>query len=214
MKIVAFEFNYFGVNTYIVWDETTREAAIVDPGMLNQNECDIFANFIKDNKLNVKYLINTHMHIDHVMGDDFVADKYNIGISANKEDAFLGSGREMQAQMFHLRKVKTSPLKIEHQLKQGDKLFLGSEWLEIVEVPGHSPGSIALYSPSDNFIITGDALFNGSIGRTDLPGGDYSTLINNIKNNLLSLPPETIVYPGHGPSTTIYKEKTQNPFLH
>ena len=213
MKIKSLEFNFFGVNTYIVWDELTLEAAIVDPGMFNQKECESLVSFITDNNLKVTALINTHMHIDHVAGDDFVEEYYHVGLTAHPSDAFLGLQRDMQVMMFHLRKINTSPLEINHPVSQGDKIFLGQQYLSVIEVPGHSPGSIALYCPENDFVITGDALFDGSIGRTDLPGGNYATLIKSITDRLLTLPPHTNVYPGHGPATTIAEEISSNPFF-
>lgn len=213
MRIRAIEFNLFGVNTYIVWNERTLDTAIVDPGMFNQRECDALVSFISDNNLNVVRLINTHMHIDHIAGDDFVEGMYNVGLTAHPADGFLGQQRDMQAQMFHLQEVRTTPLSIDSPVRPGDRIFLGDQYLSVLEVPGHSPGSIALYCPSNDFVITGDALFNGSIGRTDLPGGDYATLIKSISDRLLTLPTQTVVYPGHGPATTIGQEIKSNPFL-
>lgn len=213
MQVKTFEFNYFGVNTYIVWNEATRETAIIDPGMFKPSEYDIFTEFIKEKGLKIVRLINTHMHIDHIMGDDFVEEHYGVGLTAHRADAFWGEARDIQAAMFHLKNLNTTPIKIDIEVNQGEKIYLGNEWMEVLEVPGHSPGSIALYCSHDNFVITGDALFDGSIGRTDLHGGDFKILIGSIKNRLLTLPPQTIVYPGHGPQTTIGKEIESNPFL-
>lgn len=213
MKLKSFEFNYFGVNTFIVWDETTKDAVIIDPGMFKEFENAEIDRFINENGLHIVGLINTHMHIDHIMGDDYIKEKYGVGLSAHKDDLFLSLGREGQANMFHLNNVKTDPLSIDINLKDGDIIHIGGSYLKVIAVPGHSPGSIALYSPEDGFVITGDALFNGSIGRTDLPGGDYATLIKSISSKLMTLPKETVVYPGHGPSTTILKESQFNPFL-
>lgn len=213
MEIASFEFNLFGVNTYVVWDNDSLEAAVIDPGMENDRECDDFSSFIDQNQLIVKYLINTHLHIDHTLGDSFVEKRYHLGLTAHSADNFLGSNRAQQAAMFHLRTSQITPLEIVHDVKQGDRILLGKDWMEVLEVPGHSPGSIALYSPSGKFVITGDALFQQSVGRTDLPGGNHRQLIGAIKNTLLTLPPDTIVFPGHGPATTIGREKESNPFL-
>ncbi len=213
MIVDRFEFNLFGVNTYVVWDELTREAAIIDPGMESTREESVLTTFIEGNRLKVVHLVNTHLHIDHTLGNDFVERKYGTGLKASTYDDFLGKAREQQAKMFHLRVAVTSPLTISVDLREGDKVYVGKEYLEVIEVPGHSPGSIVLYSPTDGFIISGDVLFDGSVGRTDLPGGNHRELIEGIRSKLLRLPDSTIVYPGHGPSTTIGSEKHHNPYL-
>ncbi|MDE6651900.1 MAG: MBL fold metallo-hydrolase [Paramuribaculum sp.] len=213
MKIKSLEFNLFGVNTYIIWDTDTMETAVIDPGMSDPDECFRFKQFIEDEKLQVTKLINTHLHIDHTLGNEYVENAFGVALMAHSSDAPLGANRAQQAAMFHLRGVATDAVKIGIEIKGGDKIYLGDEYLEVLDVPGHSPGSIALYSPVDKFVITGDALFRGSVGRTDLPGGNHATLIDSIKTNLMTLPADTIVYPGHGPATTIGQERVYNPFL-
>jgi len=212
MKIQSFEFNMFGEHTYVVYDPESKDAAIIDPGMMDRRETEILFSFITDNCLIAKYLLITHIHVDHTIGINAVLAKYNVKISANKEDSFLGKRIAEQVQMFHLP-FEMKGFEIDQYLNDGDKIFLGKHYLEIISVPGHSPGSIALYSAEDGFVITGDAIFKSSIGRTDLPGGDYATLIESITKRLLTLPESTIVYPGHGPSTTIAEEKRTNPYL-
>lgn len=213
MKIKEFQFNMFGVNTYVVWDETSRECVIVDPGMISDYDNHVISDFIQSNNLTVKHLVNTHLHIDHTLGNDFVAHSFQVKTKANKNDEFLGQQRLGQARMFGLGLKNINPIEIIENLKNGDKLEIGSEYLNVLEVPGHSPGSIALYSPTGNFVITGDALFNGSIGRTDLPGGNHAQLIESLTKTLFTLPDSTIVYPGHGPTTTIGYEKRMNPYI-
>lgn len=213
MEIQSFEFNLFGVNTYIIFDTNTCEAAIVDPGMTTERECARIDNYIESNGLRVKYLINTHMHIDHLFGDEYIEEKYGVGISASTDDSILSSRIAEQARMFRLRTDMPEMLKVDNPLKNGDRLMLGAEPIDIIAVPGHSPGSIALYCPESKFVVTGDALFKNSIGRTDLPGGSHEQLISSITKRLLTLPPDTTVYPGHGPSTTIESELRHNPFL-
>lgn len=213
MKIQSFEFNMFGVNTYIIFDTATCEAAVVDPGMTAAGECARIDNYIESNGLHVKYLINTHMHIDHLFGDEYIEEKYGVGISASTDDSILSSRIAEQARMFRLRTDMPEMLKVDNPLKNGDRLMLGAEPIDIIAVPGHSPGSIALYCPESKFVVTGDALFKNSIGRTDLPGGSHEQLISSITKRLLTLPPDTTVYPGHGPSTTIESELRHNPFL-
>lgn len=212
MIVKSFEFNMFGEQTYVVYDPETREAAVIDPGMMNARETGVLFKFISSEKLSVRHLIMTHLHVDHIMGATQVKNTFGVGLSANENDAFLGKRIAEQVQMFHLP-LEVSNVGIEHNLKDGDRIMIGNSTLEVLAVPGHSPGSIALYSPEDGFVITGDALFRGSIGRTDLPGGDFPTLINSITSKLLSLPDSTIVFPGHGPSTTVGEEKQLNPYL-
>ncbi len=213
LKIKSFEFNAFGVNTYVVWDDVTRECAVIDPGMATAADTALLESFIDDRHLTVVHLVNTHLHIDHTLGDDFVIDRYGTPLEANENDEFLGEARDGQARMFGMRVPFTSPLKIGVRLKEGDKIMIGSEALDVLEVPGHSPGSLVLYAPSAGFVITGDVLFRRSIGRTDLPGGSYRQLIDGITAKLMRLPDDTVVYPGHGPSTTIGEERRMNPML-
>lgn len=213
MQIKSFEFNLFGEKTYVIYDTDSSEAAIVDPGMMNERENDELSSWILANELSVKYLIDTHLHIDHVFGDEYVEEKYGVGLSASIEDEFLGDRIAQQAMMFHLNVNVADAVKISNPLVDGEVLFLGTQPIQIIAVPGHSPGSIALYCPTGGFVVTGDALFQGSIGRTDLPGGDHSTLLRSIKAKLFVLPDETTVFPGHGPATKIGIEKTSNPFF-
>ena len=157
-------------------------------------------------------MINTHMHIDHSFGVKYIKDKYGVMLMGNMEDYFLAERLKQQANMFGLP-VSVEDLVIDVDLKDGDKLKIGDEEIIIKQVPGHSPGSIVLYAIDSNFIISGDVLFQHSIGRTDLPGGNYQQLINAINNKLMTLPDDTIVYPGHGFETTIIEEKKHNPYI-
>lgn len=213
MKIAIFQYKLFGINTYVVVDPETKDCAVVDPGMSDKEEEKAIENFINRNNLRLTQVINTHLHIDHVAGNNFLKQKYGVEAYANEKDNFLAKNIKAQAQMFGLGD-NFEDIVIDKNLNPGDIIKIGKEELEVLEVPGHSKGSIALYDKKDGFVITGDALFNGSIGRTDLPGGDYKELLSNIKNNLFNLPDETVVYPGHGPSTTIGNEKRTNPFFH
>lgn len=202
----------FGVNTYVVYDPESRQAAVIDPGMINSEEIEALDRFIEREHLNVTQLINTHMHLDHIFGNGYVREKYGVKTQASKLDAFLAGDVAGQAQKFHLPyKLENAPIDVD--LKDGDIIQVGSGELHVLAVPGHSPGSIALYDKKDGWVITGDALFQGSIGRTDLPGGDHGTLVRAVTDKLLSLPPETVVLPGHGPETNIGWERLHNPFL-
>lgn len=202
----------FGVNCYVLWDPDTREAAIVDPGMADRAECDALDDFLTRNKLHATQLIDTHMHLDHIFGNLHVKERYGLPVRAAKADEFLGLTLNDQAARFRLP-VKAEDHGIDMELKDGDVLHVGGEELRVLAVPGHSPGSIALYAPESGFVITGDALFAGSIGRTDLPGGDFATLIGSIRDKLMKLPPETVVLPGHGDETTIGRELKSNPYI-
>lgn len=212
MKVVIFQFSLFGINTYLVYDPATLDCAIIDPGMSTPEEENAIVKFMEKNNLKLTNIINTHLHIDHVIGVPFLKKKYDVPVMADENDQYLGNNVTMQARMFGLN-IDPGTIEVSEYLKHGDKIKIGEGELEVISVPGHSKGSITLYDPKDGFLISGDALFQGSIGRTDLPGGDYRELIDNISNRLLSLPDETVVYPGHGPATTIGEEKRMNPFL-
>ena len=212
MKVSRFVFNMFGVNTYVVWDPESSEAAIIDPGMIDDQERRALDGFIEGRKLKVTQLINTHSHLDHIFGNTYIKEKYGLEIKANPADAFLAETLPQQASRFGMR-LSLRPQGIDVELHDGDTIFLGKERMEVLGVPGHSPGGIALYCPESNFVITGDTLFPGSMGRTDLPGGDYATLADAIRRKLLTLPESTVVLSGHGVETTIGNEKKSNPFL-
>ena len=212
MKVSRFVVNQFGVNTYVMWDAVSLEAAIVDPGMTAKEEKEAFETFIIREHLRPVHLINTHMHLDHIFGNLYIKDKYGLDIKAHRDDDFLGRTLVEQTQRFHLPVyVKNHGLDVE--LTDGERIYLGKEPIDIIAVPGHSPGSIALYCPESGFVITGDAVFRGSIGRTDLPGGNFETLVRSIRERILSLPPETVILPGHGPETTVESELRSNPYI-
>jgi glyoxylase-like metal-dependent hydrolase (beta-lactamase superfamily II) len=211
MKVTALTFNQFQENTYIISDNT-KECIIIDPGCYKDFERTELTDFIKTNNLKPVKLINTHCHIDHILGNKFVSEQWKLELYAHKEDLPLLANTGAVAKMYGFEKYEGSPYP-KHFLEQGGTLKFGASELEIIFTPGHAPGHICLLSRKEGFIIAGDVLFNGSIGRTDLPGGDYDTLIKSIKTKLLPLDENTIVYCGHGPSTSIGKEKMNNPFL-
>lgn len=212
MNIAKFEFSLFGINTYVVYDPNEKKAAIVDPGMINDEEEQALSRFIERNGLTVTHIINTHMHIDHAIGAAYAKRKYGAPLWGHKDDGFLADRLRQQADAFGINEM-IEDVSIDSYLSPGEIIKIGSGSLEVIHVPGHSPGSIALYDHADGFVITGDALFEGSVGRTDLPGGNGTQLIESIRRNLLPLPDSTVVYPGHGPATTIGRERTLNPFL-
>ncbi|HTO16641.1 MAG TPA: MBL fold metallo-hydrolase [Edaphocola sp.] len=209
LQIKSFTFNPFQENTYIIYNENKR-CWIIDPGMYSANEERELNNFIAQNNLQPIQIINTHGHIDHIFGVDGLKQKYNIPFGLHKDDEVIVQNAIYSATMFGLN-FTMSP-QVDFHIESGN-LKLDDEILEVSHVPGHSPGSIAFYYPADNWVIGGDVLFEGSIGRTDLPGGNFDTLIKSIKTNLFVLPEETIVYSGHGIPTTIAKEKKYNPFI-
>ena len=181
-------------------------------GCYERNEELELVDFINKNNLNPVKLINTHCHIDHILGNKFVSEKWDLELYMNKIDLPLLEGSGDIARMYGFENYKGSPYP-KHYLEEGDILEFGESKLEILFTPGHAPGHICLFNKEEGFIVSGDVLFNGSIGRTDLPGGDFDTLIESIKTKLMTLQDETIVYCGHGPSTSIGRERLSNPFL-
>lgn len=209
MTVQSFTFNPFQENTYVIYDET-RNAAIVDPGCYDPAEQRQLDQFIIQHNLVVKYLLNTHCHIDHVLGNSHVLEKYKVPFLIHQKEEAL------------LRAVKTYSSNYGFQLyhealptgyfTEGDKIAFGKTELEVILLPGHSPGHVGFYHRTEKVILSGDVLFEGSIGRTDLPGGDFNTLIDSIHKKLFVLPDDVIVYSGHGNTTTIGEEKSTNPF--
>lgn len=212
MEIAIFQLSLFGINTYLVFDPETKDCAIIDPGMSNPEEEKAIDNFIEQKGLRLTHIINTHLHIDHVAGIPHILKNYDVPVLAHKGDEKLGQRIDVQADVFGLN-IRMGSLEISQYIEDGDKIKIGNDELEVISVPGHSKGSICLYNNKGGWLISGDALFQGSIGRTDLPGGNYKELIDSITEKLLSLPDSTVVFPGHGPSTTIGDEKRSNPFL-
>jgi len=205
-----FTFNGFQENTYILYDET-KQCVIIDPGCYSNEEQQTLSTFITDNNLTPVKLLNTHGHIDHVLGNNYVAYKYNIGLEIHEKDLPTLHATPEYGHLYGFN-IDPSP-EPTHLLKDGEIVSFGNSKLEVLFTPGHSAGHVVFVSHEDEFIINGDVLFQGSIGRTDLPGGDYNTLINSIKSKLFTLPDNYKVYTGHGASTTIGFEKSNNPFL-
>ena len=208
--IKTFVFNPFQENTYLIYDET-KECIIVDAGCYTADEQNELAAFINQNNLTVRQIVNTHGHVDHVLGNAFVKTQYKASIAANPEDYSLMQSASAHAIMYGLT-IDDVP-GIDINLNHGDTIRFGETSLKVIHTPGHSQGGICLLSEADNFVLSGDTLFRSSIGRTDLHGGDYDQLINSIETKLLTLSSETKVYPGHGEPTTIGWEKQNNPFL-
>ena len=211
MQIQVFTFNQFFENTIIVFDKT-KECVIIDPGCYTISEKDTLQKYISINNLIPVKLINTHCHIDHILGNNFIAKTYDLELEMNANDMELIKSSNEIAQLYGFTDYEMSPLPKKF-LNEGDTLEFGNSQFKILFTPGHAPGHISLYSKKDGLLISGDVLFNNSIGRTDLPGGNYDLLIESIKNKILTLNDNTIVYCGHGPSTTIGNERLNNPFL-
>ena len=211
MKIEKFTFNAFSENTFIVSDNT-KECIIIDPGCYNQHEKNELAKYVTDNNLKPVMLINTHCHIDHIFGNKFAAEKWGLELQINKLELGILENSTDVAKLYGFENYEKSP-NAKIFLNEHDEIKFGESKLDILFTPGHSPGHIAFHSAKDKVLISGDVLFNNSIGRTDLPGGNYDTLIKSIKEKILLLEDETIVFCGHGPSTTIGSEKLNNPFL-
>tara|TARA_B100000900_G_scaffold159675_1_gene135619 strand:+ start:13341 stop:13982 length:642 start_codon:yes stop_codon:yes gene_type:complete len=212
MKIEKFTFNPFAENTYVIYDERTKDCIIIDPGCYESNEEKILLNFILSNKLVPSKLINTHCHIDHIFGNNFVMKNWNVELFVHKKEEELLSQSKNIAKSYGFENYKLSP-KADKFIDENDNISIGNEKLKIFFTPGHSPGHICLYNKKHNILISGDVIFMNSIGRTDLPGGNYKTLIDSIKTKIINLPEETNIFCGHGPSTTLIKEKINNPFL-
>lgn len=210
MKIHSFTFNPFQENTYLLYDET-GQCVIVDPGCYSPEEKEELISFISSQKLRPVLLLNTHSHIDHCVGNSFIKERFNIPFQVNEHELeVLHSAPEVGRMYGVFMEPSPEPDKL---LKEGDEVVFGNTKLKIIFTPGHSPGSISFYNEKEKILISGDVLFQGSIGRYDLPGGDYETLMQSITNKLFLLPDETKVFSGHGGVTTIRKEKQTNPFV-
>lgn len=216
LTIKTFVFNPFQENTYLLVDSETHQAIVVDPGMSSNAEQRIFDQYVEENKISITQIVNTHLHIDHCLGAAYVRSRYGAPMAASPNDSFLGERLAEQARMFGMIAPDelVQSVKIDIDLKDGDNVLVGKSRLAVIATPGHSPGGIALYDAEDGFVITGDSLFRSSIGRTDLPGGDHHRLIDSVTKRLLTLPPDTIIYPGHGPRSTVALELATNPFIH
>ncbi len=211
MKIQSFTFNSFQENTYILYDNS-KECLIIDPGCYQEHEKETLISFIEENNLNPKKIINTHCHIDHVLGNNFCSKRWSLDIWANEKEVSILKNNKNVASLYGMNEYEESP-NIKRFLFDQDVLEFGQTKLKVISAPGHSPGHICLYHSLTESLISGDVIFKQSIGRTDLPGGDFETLINSIKNKVLILHDNTKIFPGHGPSTKIGIEKNQNPFL-
>ena len=210
LQIQSFIFSPIQENTYILYNEL-KECIIIDPGSYFDEEKDAMKAFIEKKGLVPKMLLNTHSHLDHVFGNKFIAETYGLTLQLHEKEKAVLEFAPVSGLKYNMPFDNYTGELI--FLKEGDIIILGTDQLEVFETPGHSPGHIVFYCRKQNFVISGDVLFQRSVGRTDLPGGSHQTLLKSINNKLLVLPDETKVYSGHGAVTTIGEEKKYNPFL-
>jgi hydroxyacylglutathione hydrolase len=210
ITIKIFVFNPLQVNTYVLSDET-GECVVIDPACYTVQEKEILDRYLADNHLTPVKVVNTHGHVDHIVGMRHMAQKYNPKIEIHEKDIPLLQGAKSMGRIFGFE-VEEPPV-ITGYLSEGTDVTFGNSLLQVYHVPGHSQGSVAFFEPQQKFVITGDVLFKGSIGRTDLFEGDYDQLMDSIYKKIMLLPPDTQVFPGHGPFTTIHEEALSNPFL-
>ncbi len=210
ITVKTFVFNPFSENTYILFDET-KECVIIDPGCFDKKEEEEITSFITSNKLIPKYILITHGHIDHVLGINYLKHKLNIPVWIPKEEEQTYNAVPSYSGSYGFNNYKHTPAN--YLINEGEEILFGTSSLHTIYAPGHSAGHAAFINTDENICIGGDILFSGSIGRVDLPGGDYDTLIKSIKEKLFVLNESMVVYPGHGPTTTIKQEKATNPFF-
>ncbi len=211
IQIKKLTFNPFQENTYILFDDT-KECVIIDPGCYTQNEQQILLKFIKDNNLKPVRLLNTHCHIDHVLGNYFVSQTFNLGLEIHKDDLVTLNSVSTYCHLYGFDAYQLSP-EPSVFLNEGDTIKFGDSELDVIFCPGHAPGHVVFYNKKQHFVINGDVLFQGSFGRVDLPGGSIEVLKNSITKKMFALPDDTVVYTGHGGETTIGTEKIYNPIL-
>lgn len=209
MKIASFVFNPFEENTYLLYDET-GECVIIDPGCYDQSEQNELYDFIRQENLTPVRLLNTHCHIDHVLGNAFIAESFGLKPEIHSAERELLRSAADYGKMYGIM-MQPSPDPLE-TLKENEIIQFGKTKLKVLFTPGHSPGSVCFYEEENNNLIGGDVLFRRSIGRTDLPGGDHQTLLDSLTGKLYLLPVNCVVHPGHGPTTTIGEEINHNPF--
>lgn len=212
LKIKTFVVNMVEENCYVLSDET-REAVIIDDGSFVRGEHEAIDQYLSRENLKLKYVLNTHGHFDHTMGNAYLYEKYKLKprMAAADADMYTDTSLQIQVILGHRIDIKVAPLG--KPLNEGDVISFGTHQLKVISVPGHTPGGLCYYCKSENILFSGDSLFLQSVGRTDLPGGNMLDLINNLKAKILTLPPITKVYPGHGPTTTIQQEQNLNPYL-
>lgn len=212
LHIQKFVVNMIQENCYILNDET-KEAVIIDDGAYYPEERKAIEQYILDHQLKPVHLLDTHAHFDHIMGNEALFKKFGLKAELHSNDAYLYSTISLQAQSLLANKLDIHEAPVGNFIKQDDIISFGNHSLKVIETPGHTPGGVCFYCESEKLLFSGDSLFQQSIGRTDLPGGDGVKLLSSLKNNILVLPEDTKVFPGHGPSTTIKEEKEMNIYF-
>ena len=212
IKVAKFEVNTFAEIVYVAYDDVSRECAVIDPGMMFEHECERVSEFITSNNLKVNYVLLTHIHIDHVTAAEYVAEHFGSKVYAHQGDVPLSAELATQAYMFGLN-IDVHPLKQIEYLNDNDTLSIGQYQVNVLHTPGHSLGGLTYYIPKADMAFVGDTIFCRSIGRTDLPGGSFNLIADSIHTRLFTLPPQTVLYPGHGPSTTVQEEIDHNPYV-
>lgn len=210
LKIKSFTFNPFQENTYVVYDESGK-GVLIDPGCSDQSEQQELADFIESEGIQLTHLLNTHCHVDHVLGNAWAKDKYRLDLWIHPNEKSVLKSVEVYAPNYGFVDYRST--EADQFLKEGDEIKVGMETLKVLFVPGHAPGHVVFYHKPSKQGICGDTLFRGSIGRTDLPGGNHNLLLQKIKEVLFKLPHDAVMYPGHGPETTIGYEIMNNPFV-
>lgn len=210
MNIARLVFNPLQENTYVVWD-ATLQAIIIDAGNSSERENAMLENFIAEKGLQPVAAVNTHGHFDHLLGAEFVRSRYGVPFVMSSKDEFLLRGASTSAELFGVRSGDMPEL--DEDLEGKEVFTFGQTTLQVISTPGHTPGHVALYEPQSKVLFTGDTLFRESIGRTDLPGGDYSWIMRSIIDKLLPLGDEVKIYPGHGEESSIGHESMYNPFI-
>ncbi|MEO8447722.1 MAG: MBL fold metallo-hydrolase [bacterium] len=212
MKIIQLPVNPFAMNCYIYYDEISKEGVIIDPAVYSDEEKNDLKNLIEENKISIKYILNTHGHLDHILGNKFAKDYFNVPVMMHKDDLFLLENSKAQAELFGINLEKPPPADI--FIDENSVIDLPSFKFKIIHTPGHSPGSVCFIDESNKNVFCGDLIFKNSVGRSDLQGGDHNVLISSIKNNLFKNTEDDYdLFPGHMETTNVGVEKKLNPFL-
>lgn len=210
INILSYTFGPFQENTFVLFDET-KKGVIIDPGCGSNLEQEGLLQSIKDEGIELTHLLNTHCHLDHIAGNYFINKEFGLGVTMHKLDLPTLEMAPRSAEMYGIP-FTPSP-EPEFFIEEGDTIEFGISILDVLFVPGHAPGHVVFYNKEQNILIGGDTVFQRSIGRTDLPGGNHETLITSIREKIFTLPENTVIFPGHGPSTTVGEEKAENPFF-
>ena len=209
--IQSFTFSPFQENTYVIIDEATNEAVVIDPGMYEQAEKETLSHYIDERKLNLKAILLTHAHLDHVFGVAYLKRKYGVNVFLHPKDEVIFTDVPTRATTYGLRGYEHG--EIDEWLTEGDRIRFGNTALDVIFTPGHAPGHVAFVNHVDRYIVGGDVLFRGSVGRTDFPYCNHADLLHSIETQFMTLPDDYTVYPGHNEPTTIGQERRTNPFL-